>query len=144
MRLRLLELAVPIQEVAPALVQVAWREGTAVFLQLLRRRLRRIAVEVHAALANEPVALQEIARAAGGDDIGPHRAPAARFGHDVVEGELVGREIAAAVLTIEVIAQEDVKPRESRPTRRRHVLLERNDARQVHLEARTVDLALVF
>src|SRR5262245_17295048 len=60
----LVELAVPVQEVAPTLVQVAGRERPAVLLQLLRRRLERRALQVHADLAQQPVALQEVARAA--------------------------------------------------------------------------------
>src|SRR4249919_265328 len=124
----LIQLAVPIQEVAPALVQVAGREGAAVLLQFLRRRLDRRALHVHADLAQQPVALQEVARAAGSHDVGPGGAAAARLRHDMVEGELVGREVAAAVLAVETVAQEDVEPREGRPPRRRHVFLERNDA----------------
>src|SRR6266850_6068787 len=124
--LSLIQLAVPIQEVAPALVQVARWEGAAVLLQLLRRRLERRALQVHADLADQPVALQEIARAAGGHDVAPGGAPAARLGHHVVEGEVVGREVAAAILAVEAVAQEDIEPREGRPARRRHVFLERS------------------
>ena len=50
----LIQLAVPVQEVAPAFVQVAGREAAAVFLQLLRRRLGRIALQEQAGLRLEP------------------------------------------------------------------------------------------
>ena len=33
----------------------------------------------------------------------------------MVEGELVGREVAAAILAVEAVAQEHVEPREGRP-----------------------------
>ena len=46
--LGLIQLAVPVQEVAPAFVQVAGREAAAVLLQFLRRRLRRIALQQQA------------------------------------------------------------------------------------------------
>src|SRR5204863_3735598 len=97
-QLVLLQLAVPIQEVAPALVQIAGRKGAAILLQLDRRRLDREALQEHAALAHQPVALEQVARAAGGDDVAPGGAAAARLRHHVVEGELVGREVAAAIL----------------------------------------------
>src|ERR671913_253012 len=51
--LGLIQLAVPVQEVAPAFVQVAGREAAAVLLQFLRRRLRRIALQQQAGLTQE-------------------------------------------------------------------------------------------
>jgi len=47
--------------------------------------------------------------------------PPRDVGHHVVEGEVVGREVAAAILAVEAVAQEDIEPREGRPARRRHV-----------------------
>src|SRR5271166_1961622 len=71
------ELGVPVEIVAPALVQVVGRKRAAVLLQHVGRRLDRAAARVHPALARQPVALPQIAGGAGGDDVGPDRAPAA-------------------------------------------------------------------
>src|SRR5271169_1407794 len=71
------ELGIPIEIVAPALVQIVGRERAAVLLQHVGRRLDRAAARVHPALARQPVALAQIAGGAGGHDVGPDRAPAA-------------------------------------------------------------------
>src|SRR5204863_9635513 len=96
-QLVLLQLAVPIQEVAPALVQIAGRKGAAVLLQLDRRRLDREALQEHAALAHQPVALEQVARAAGGEEVARGGTAAARLRQQVVGGGLGGREGAGAV-----------------------------------------------
>src|SRR5579872_3133674 len=76
-----LELGVPIEIIAPGIVQIVGREGAAVFLQHEARRLHRAVARVHAALLGQAVALQQVAVGAGGDDVGPNRAPAARARH---------------------------------------------------------------
>ena len=50
----------------------------------------------------------------------------------------------SAILAGEAIAQEDVEPRERRLTGRPHILLERHDRGQTHLEARAFDGLVVF
>src|SRR5262249_36940208 len=50
----------------------------------------------------------------------------------------------AAILALELVAQEHVEPREGGIARRLDVGLERHDARQLHLEARRTDDALIF
>src|SRR6185437_13727248 len=103
--------------VAPALMQEVGRKAAAVFLQLEGARLARREDREHADFAGQMVALQEIAAAAGGNDIGPGGAAAARARDHVVEGEVLGREIVAAILADETIAQENIEPGEGRAAR---------------------------
>src|SRR5690242_6818677 len=69
-----LQLAVPVQIIAPALVQVIRREGPAVVLQFPRRRLPRQRAGEHADLLRQVRALAQIADAAGGHHVLPRRA----------------------------------------------------------------------
>src|SRR5690606_31405188 len=75
-RLCRIELAIPIQEVAPALVQVVGREGAAVFLQFAGGRLVRGADRQHADMMRQAVALAQVARRAGGQHVAPGGATA--------------------------------------------------------------------
>src|SRR5215813_1520227 len=59
----------------------------------------------------------------------------------MVEGEVVA---VAAILAGEAVAQKHVKPGESRMRRRLYEGLERNNARQLHLERRAVHRAVVI
>src|SRR6185437_11082105 len=138
------ELAVPIEEVAPALVQEVRWEGAAVLLQRMRRGLAWSVLGIHTAFLRQPAPLEEIAGGAGGDDVVPGRAAAARARHDMVEGQVLRRMGMAAILASKAVAQEDVEPRKGRPPRRRDVFLERDDARQPHLETRAADHLFVF
>src|SRR5207248_6568494 len=90
------------------------------------------------------VALQQIAAAARGDDIGPYRGAAARARHDVVEGKLVRGARAPAILAAEAVAQEHVEPGKGRVARRLDIFLEGNDARQAHLEGGAADIGVVM
>ena len=78
-------------------------------------------------------ALAQIARRAGRDDVVPPRLAAARARDQMIERQVV---LVAAVLAAEAVAQEHVEPREGRIKRRLHIGLERDDARQPHLERR--------
>ena len=86
------------------------------------------------------VALPQVARRTGGDDVDPGRVAAARARHEMVERQVVAR---AAILARETVAQKHVEPREGRVRRRLNEGLERYDARQLHLEARAAHRALV-
>src|SRR5580658_10650201 len=70
-----LELAVPIEEVAPALMQEVGWEGAPVLLQQMGRRLTRQVARIHAALHRQSAAFEQIAGRAGGHDVLPCRAP---------------------------------------------------------------------
>src|SRR5262249_43732071 len=72
--------------------------------------LLRLVNEVHVRLLRRPAALLDVAGHAGADDVLPGaRAPLAA-GHHVVEAQLAGRELLAAVLALVVVAGEDVPP----------------------------------
>src|SRR5207302_2019871 len=102
-----IELGIPIKKIPPTLVQVVWRERSAVLLERMGRGLRRSEARVHPAFMRQPTALQQIAGRAGSDDIVPGRPPAARARHDMVEGEVVRGKGLAAILAGEAVAQED-------------------------------------
>ena len=70
---------------------------------------------MHADLMRQPSALEQIARRAGGDDVFPRRASAARARDHVIEGQVV---VVAAILALEAVAQEQVEPREGGIARR--------------------------
>src|SRR5260370_5416442 len=108
------------------------------------RRLLWAEPRVHPALLGQAAALQEVARRAGGDDVVPGRAAAARARHDVIEGQIVRRVRLAAILTAEAVAQEDVEPGESGTARGGNVFLQRDDAGQAHLEARAAHHLPIF
>ena len=83
-----LQLDVPVEIVAPALVQVIGREAAAMLLQLPAGRPERAAADVHVRLLRRAAALPEVARRAGGGDILPGRAAALGARQDMVEGQL--------------------------------------------------------
>ena len=101
-RLRI-ELGIPIEIVEPAVVQVVRRKQPAVAVQVLHRRLERHLRRPHLRLVRRQVALPQIARRAGGDDVVPGRVAAARARHQVIEGEIVAR---AAILAAEACRAE--------------------------------------
>src|SRR5260370_21198441 len=83
-----IELAIPVEIIPPALVQIVGREGAAVLLQHVGRRLHRLLPWVEPALLRQPVALQEGAAAAGGDDVGPHPGAPTRARHDAIQSPI--------------------------------------------------------
>src|SRR3954470_19762473 len=109
-----LQLDVPVEIVAPAVVEVVGREGAAVLLQLPAGRAERAAADLHVRLLGRAAALPEVAGRAGGGDIVPGGAAAERARQDMVEGQLPG---VAAILAREAVAQEQVEPGECRELR---------------------------
>src|SRR5689334_18019711 len=110
-----LEHGVPVKKIPPTLVQVVWREGSTVFLQLVSARLQGPSPWVHAHLVWQATAFEEVTGLARRHHVGPARPSAARTRHDMVEGQLVGREGLGAILAAETVAQEHVEPGEGRP-----------------------------
>src|SRR4029079_6200607 len=136
-----LELGVPVEIIEPAFVQIIWREEPTVAVQVVHRRLERHLRWPHPRFVRREVAFAQIARRAGRNDVVPGRVAATRARQQVIEGEVVA---LAAVLAREAVAQEDVEPGEGRVGRRFHEGLERNHARQLHLERRAVHRAIVI
>src|SRR5690348_9974162 len=95
------EFAVPVEEVAPRMMQEVGREGAAVLAQRLRRRLHRAVARIESAFGRNAVAFAQVAARASGDDVFPCRMPAARARHDMVEGQVVRWEAVAAILADE-------------------------------------------
>src|SRR5688500_14166950 len=127
-----LEHGVPIKEIPPTLVQIVWREGSTVLLQLVSTGLQGPSPWVHAHLVRQAAAFEEVAGLARRHNVRPAGAAAARARHDVIERQLVGRERVRAILAAETVAQEHVEPGEGWPARLLHEFLERNDRRQPH------------
>src|SRR5688572_10360035 len=134
-----LQLDVPIEVIAPALVEVIGREALAVVLQLPAGRADRLTLEMHLRLAGRAAALPEVARSAGSGDILPGGAAALGARDDMVERQLAAR---SAIDAAEAVAQEQVEPGESGILVGLDELPERNDRRQLQRPARAVHLAV--
>jgi len=127
-----LQLAVPVEIVQPAFMQVVRRELPAVIVQVLHRRLEGFLEGDHAGLFGQPRALFQIAGRAGRDHVFPRGfAPATARDH-VVEGQFLA---AAAILALKAVAQENVEAGEGRVARGLDIGLQADDARQPHREA---------
>src|SRR5262245_26391083 len=85
------QLDIPIEIVAPALVQIIGREALAMVLQLPAGRPDRFALQVHMRLARRAATLLEVARGTGGSDILPAGAAAVRTRDDMVESQFLVR-----------------------------------------------------
>src|SRR5262249_13082838 len=91
--LRRLELRIPVEIVGPTFMEIVGRKLTAVLLQRPGRRLVGVSAREHATFSRQPVALAQVAGRAGGADVRPHRAAAARARDQMVEGEMLGRAV---------------------------------------------------
>src|SRR5690242_1432478 len=132
------QLGIPVKKIPPTLVEVVRREGATVLLELEGTRLERTSLGMHMRLMRQAVAFAQVAGLAGGDDVLPIGAPAARARHHMVEGQVRRRRALAAILAAEAIAQEHVEPGEGRPALLWDEFLERDDRRQLHREAGAV------
>src|SRR5205823_12622739 len=104
-------------------------------MQLMHRRCERVLPRKHPRLLRRQIALAQITRRAGRDDIFPSGLAALAARDDVIEGEVVMR---MAVLADEAVTQEDVEPGEGGVRARLDERLQRHHARKLDLEARTV------
>ena len=143
-RLSLFQLCIPIQKIAPTVVQVIGRKSPPVFLQLGVSGPPRHTVRMHAALFGQAAALLRVACAARGHDIVPCRVPAFAARNDVIERQFRRRLAMRAVLARKTVAQKNVKPRKGGIPRRRNVFAQRDDARQLHAEGGRMNDAVVF
>src|SRR4249919_2438392 len=117
------EYDVPVEIVAPTLMQVVGREALAMVLQLPAGRPDRLALDMHAGLPWGPPALLEIAGRAGGGDILPAGPPALGARQDMVEGQF---PVRPAIDAAEAVAEEQVEPGERRIFIRPDILAKRD------------------
>ena len=121
-------------------MQMAGREGAASVLQLPACRADGGHAQMHMRLLGGASAFFQIAGQAGRGHIFPTGPSAKTARDDMVKGQIVGR---AAILAFKLVAQEQVKARECRIFRRLHILAQRNDARDLHVDAGAVDMAII-
>ena len=124
----------------PCLVEMVGRKRSASVLQLPVSRADCRHVKLHVRLLRRPSALFQVAGQARGGDIFPARPPAQTARDDVVEGQVVCRP---AILAFELVAQEQVEPREGGIFGRLHILAKRNDRRNLHVDAWAMHMPVV-
>jgi len=98
-------------------MQVIWRKSAPDILQIVIARLHWFFEQLHASFFNRFIGFAKIAMAASGHHIGPLRATAKRARHDMIEGELLGRERIGAILAGKPVSQKHIKARKSGPSR---------------------------
>src|SRR4029079_2569984 len=101
----------------------------------------RVLARKHPRLLRRQIALAQVARRTGRDHVFPGGLAALAARNDVIEGEVVMRR---AVLADEAVAQEDVEPGEGGMRGRLDERLQRHHARELDLEARAADRAVVL
>src|SRR5205823_2357120 len=96
-------------------------------------------------LLRRAAALTHVALHAGADDVLPRALPALAARRDVIQAQLGGRELAAAVLALVVVAGEDVPPVELHGLLRQLVVIdEADDARHLNLARRRAHPVVVL
>ena len=140
----MIQFAIPIEIVVPALVQKARWISATIDLQLVVGRLERLTQREHAALGRQVVALEQIAMLTSGQDIFPGGRTPTGFGNKVVEGQLVRFVLYAAILAGPFVTQEDVEPCEGGARLWLDIFFEGDHARHFHLKARRMDDLIIF
>src|SRR4249920_755190 len=110
-------------------------------MQMMHRRLEWHLRWPHPGFVRREVALAQITGRTRRDHVVPGGMPATRSRQYMIEGEVV---TVAAILAGEAVARENVKSCECRMSRWLHEGLERDDARQLHLEGWAVHRAVVI
>ena len=124
----------------PCFVQMVRRECAAFVLQLPVGRADGGHVELHVGLFGRATTFFQVARQARGGDIFPAGPATQTARDDVVEGQIVPR---SAILAFEFVAQEQVEPGEGRVFRRLHILAQRNDRGDLHIDAGAMHMAVI-
>src|SRR5205807_5727707 len=104
----LLQLDRPVSAVEEAPPRLVLAVGQLQVQQRAAPRLLRLADQGHAGLARGAAALADVAGHAGADDVLPGGLAALAARDHVVQAQLAGRELLAAVLALVVVAGEDV------------------------------------
>ena len=97
--------------------------------------------KAHIGLFGRSSALFEIAGSTGRGDILPGGFATQPARHDMIEGQVFG---PPAILAREMIAQEQVEPRERRILAGPHIFLERDHARNLHRQRGAMHFAFVI
>src|ERR1700748_1889472 len=121
-------------------MQIVRREQSAVAVQWVHRRREWRLAWKHPRLLRRHVALAQVARRTGGDDVFPGGLAAFAARDDVIEGEVVRGK---AILADEAVAQEDVEPGKGGMRGRLDEGFQRYHAGQLNLEGRTAHRAVV-
>ena len=124
----------------PRLVQMVWRECATAVLQLPVGRADRGHVELHVRLLGRAATFFEVAGQARSGHVFPACPATQTARDDVVEGQIMSRP---AILTFELVAQKQVEARKSRIFRRLHILAERYDRRDSHVDAGAVYVPVI-
>ena len=110
-------------------------------MKLVNGRGERRLPRKHPRLRGGHVALAQIARRAGRDDVFPGGLTALGARHDVIEGQIVLR---TAILAMKPVAQEHVEPRERRMRGRLHERLQRHHAGKLDFKGGAAHRAVVM
>lgn len=113
------------------MVQIVWRKGAPLLIQLKHIWLMRIIEWQHTDIPRHLIALAQITGAAGRDNILPCRFTTTGAGDEMVKGQ-VFTILGAAVLTAKAVPQKDIKAREGRPSGMVHISFEGNNGGQSH------------
>jgi len=101
-----LEFYIPIEPVAPCVVQVIGREAFALILQLPACRADWLDMELHMRLLWGAPAFFEVARRAGRRNILPGRTAALCARNDMIERKITSN---ATILALELVTQKQVE-----------------------------------
>src|SRR6187551_3434661 len=105
-----IEFDVPVEVIAPGLVQVIGRKAAPMILELPARRTDGLALDVKPGLPRRAPTLLQIAGRAGGRDILPGCPPALGARDDMIEGQFLVRP---AIDAAEAVTEKQVEPGES-------------------------------
>lgn len=125
-------------------MQEVGRIGTAIDLQFGVGRLHGSRHREHPAFGRQIVAFQQVTILTGSADIFPSRCSAARFRDHMVKGQFMCPVLGATILASPAVAQEYVKSGKGRAGFWLNIFLQRDDARDFHLEAGGPDNRIVF
>ncbi len=131
---------VPVQPIAPRFVEEVGRKALSASLQLPVGRPDWLAQHIHMRLLGRAPALLHIAGRASREDVLPRCLPAEPARHYVIECQALR---AAAILAGEPVAQEQVEAREGRELAGLHILPQRDDRRDRHIERRRVNCTVI-
>jgi len=131
-----LQLAVPVEIVHPAFVQVVGRKQPAILVQVVDGGLEGLARRPHIGLLGQHIAFGQIAAGTGRDNIFPNRGATLGARNHMVEGQVIMR---AAILAGEPVPQKYVEPGEGRLTGRFDIGFERNHRGKLHFPVGAAD-----